>query len=465
MVSYRRIPTGLWQYYDNNQVLRVEGKYRVKKDIALPTGLWSFYDTLGEMVMTHYKGPKKPVITYLKPVVILTNRGVDVVKEKADGSFEVFHYVKPRLSQTPENRFAITDSVLNQPYDSLVAMDHRNPGRILLTSQSVLEASDRENLVPNFSFEENERGNSDFLSIGMDVNSWWASAGSPDYYCENAYHSAQGKASVGCRFYTERGNHIEFISAELNKPLSAGKKYCFQTLLKLKEESYYGVNAFGVLFSSYVPGEQDLIEGKIKPSLSHHGGIPLSLKTEWMQLNCIYTALGGETILTLGSFSNARRMQRTRLKGANPEAYYYLDAVTLFEVEDETQCPCMFGKSMNNPPETGKAFIIRNIFFNNDQWDILPASYPALDSLYTVFTNGPFSKIEISGHTSNTGSRERNIMLSQNRAQSVKNYLVNRGLNPSLFICVGHGPDKPIADNSTEKGRSENRRVEFKILE
>ena len=112
-----------------------------------------------------------------------------------------------------------------------------------------------------------------------------------------------------------------------------------------------------------------------------------------------------------------------------------------------------------------KTFVIRNVFFDNDKWDLLPESFDALDSLYDVIDNNNFKKIEISGHTSNTGSRERNLLLSKNRAEAVKKYLVKKGLPATMFICKGYGPDRPIADNETEKGRAENRRVEFAILQ
>lgn len=465
MVSYRRIPTGLWLYYDNNQVLRVKGKYKVKNGIAIPTGVWEFYDTNSDLVMISNRGPKKKSTTYLRPFVIITTNGMDIVKENSKGELEVFHYIKPKSYQQNQNHLALTDSIINQSYDTLEAMDKRNPDTNFLAKQPISGVEEDLNLINNYSFEDNERGQTNFNNIGQDVANWWSSAGSPDYFYGNAYLAAEGKASVGCRFYTHRSNHIEFISTELKNPLEKGKKYCFKTLLKLKEDCYFGVNAVGVLLSSYLPGEQELIEGKIKPSISHHQGTPLTYKTQWMELSCTYTAVGGESILTLGSFSNAKAMKKVGLKGSNYEAYYYFDMVQLYEIEEESQCPCLMGKNNDLPLEKGKTFVVKNIFFNNDQWELLPESFVALDSLFYIIESGQYKLIEISGHTSNTGSKERNILLSKNRALAVKNYLVNKGLEESIFICNGFGPDKPIADNSTEKGRSENRRVEFKILE
>ena len=71
--------------------------------------------------------------------------------------------------------------------------------------------------------------------------------------------------------------------------------------------------------------------------------------------------------------------------------------------------------------------------------------------------------IVIEGHTDSTGSRDHNMQLSQERAQAVMNYLVSRGVPAEAISAVGIGPDRPIADNSTRDGRTENRRVELII--
>jgi outer membrane protein OmpA-like peptidoglycan-associated protein len=283
-----------------------------------------------------------------------------------------------------------------------------------------------------------------------------------------------GDAAVGVRFYTENWAHIEFLSTQLKEPLEFNKTYCLKVFVRLKEDCFYGVNAMGALLSNEIPPQYQLIQGDVKPSIKHHGGSILSYKTKWMLLSCTYTAKGNEEYLTLGSFTNSDTMQKKHLKGDKLESYYFFDNIQLFAIEKLEECPCNMGKKekreLPEPPEEvekdePKTFVIRNVFFDNDKWDLLPESFDALDSLYEVIDNNNFKRIEISGHTSNTGSRERNLLLSKNRAEAVKKYLVKRGLPVTLFICKGYGPDQPIADNETEEGRAENRRVEFTILE
>ena len=72
-------------------------------------------------------------------------------------------------------------------------------------------------------------------------------------------------------------------------------------------------------------------------------------------------------------------------------------------------------------------------------------------------------KIEIEGHTDNTGKAAFNQKLSQLRAEAVKTYMIKKGIDAARLSVVGYGQEKPVADNSTSKGRAENRRVEFRL--
>ena len=74
-------------------------------------------------------------------------------------------------------------------------------------------------------------------------------------------------------------------------------------------------------------------------------------------------------------------------------------------------------------------------------------------------------KIEIGGHTDNTGDDVRNQLLSESRAQAAKNYLISIGCNADLISAVGYGKSKPIADNKTAEERRKNRRVEVRFVE
>ncbi len=107
---------------------------------------------------------------------------------------------------------------------------------------------------------------------------------------------------------------------------------------------------------------------------------------------------------------------------------------------------------------------INNIFFDYNESTLKPESFLELDRLYNVLNSNPGIKVEISGHTDNVGSDEYNNILSQSRSESVKDYLVKKGINAGRIISKGYGKSNPVATNDTEEGRQLNRRVEFKIL-
>lgn len=86
-----------------------------------------------------------------------------------------------------------------------------------------------------------------------------------------------------------------------------------------------------------------------------------------------------------------------------------------------------------------------------------------LDKIMQVVSKCSALSFEIHGHTDSAGNRENNIILSTARAEAVKNYMINRGVNAEKIEIVGFGPDTPIADNQTSTGRAKNRRIEFKI--
>ena len=79
-------------------------------------------------------------------------------------------------------------------------------------------------------------------------------------------------------------------------------------------------------------------------------------------------------------------------------------------------------------------------------------------------TDHPEIRIKVSGHTDNNGAREHNVDLSGRRAEAVKKYLVDHGVDESRIETEGLGPDKPVDTNDTKTGRANNRRIEFEII-
>ena len=89
-------------------------------------------------------------------------------------------------------------------------------------------------------------------------------------------------------------------------------------------------------------------------------------------------------------------------------------------------------------------------------------SYPSLDRVANLLIDKNFS-LKLAGHTDNTGSKDLNMRLSKDRAESIKSYLVSKGANASRIEATGYGQNQPIATNKTAAGRQANRRVEFTL--
>ena len=103
----------------------------------------------------------------------------------------------------------------------------------------------------------------------------------------------------------------------------------------------------------------------------------------------------------------------------------------------------------------------KNVFFSTGSFKLLPKSFKQLDIVVKILNDNPSYRLTVDGHTDNTGKHDKNQILSENRAASVKAYLLSKGINESRLTSTGFGQDKPIADNKTVAGRAQNRRVEM----
>lgn len=117
------------------------------------------------------------------------------------------------------------------------------------------------------------------------------------------------------------------------------------------------------------------------------------------------------------------------------------------------------------PIKIGESVVLKNIFFDTDKYTIKEESKIELNKLIELLNSNKKLKIEISGHTDNVGTQQYNITLSENRAKEVYNYLIDNGINKTRLSYKGYGFSKPIDDNNTEEGRSNNRRTEFKVID
>jgi len=112
----------------------------------------------------------------------------------------------------------------------------------------------------------------------------------------------------------------------------------------------------------------------------------------------------------------------------------------------------------------GNSILLNNILFSRISFVLLPSSIPPLNQLIAVLNQYPEMIIELSGHTDNVGDTKQNVLLSQQRVATVKDYLVENGINADRIKTVGYGEKYPIASNDGELTRKFNRRVEMRII-
>lgn len=389
---------------------------------------------------------------------------------------------------------------------------------LMLMILTVSESGFAQNLVSNPGFEQYkvcpDKYNTTLVKHFEICNRWYTvSAASPDYF--NAC-STSDKVSVPRNFtgnmkphggngymglilksdpayYLGDSSYTEHIQNKLTSNLKKDRYYCFEIWVALGKTSTLAAQDFGVYFSREqitFPNPPDSLP---RPHLQYTGQV-LKNSIKWVQLRGLYKAEGGEKYLTIGNFQPwvPGRFERLRTSFASNDlkefAYYLFDDVSLIEVKDSSKCDCnMITVEPVEKPKTepqvkpvekkdpepvnefekavvGEAIVLKNIFFAFDKSDLLPASYPELNKLVELMKKYPSMRIEIAGHTDYKGSVEYNQKLSNDRANSVVQYLISQGIPASRLTWIGHGKSKPVADNTTEEGRQLNRRVEFTIL-
>ena len=121
---------------------------------------------------------------------------------------------------------------------------------------------------------------------------------------------------------------------------------------------------------------------------------------------------------------------------------------------DAVGCTALFA------PGAG-ALVLEGVNFETGKAVLLPASTEILDRVAESLTNNPGVNVEVGGHTDNTGRRGTNLRLSEARANTVREYLISKGIDGARLTAKGYGPDQPVAENGTAAGRAANRRVEL----
>ncbi len=455
-----KLRNGVWTYYNiDGEVLRTT-TYKVDKSTRSTYlhGKMTHYNLEGEVVLIQqYNHGRLIKNTCNMPIVIYEGQTVIRLTE-VDGNLE---FSEDRSTQEAATNRYKKDKA--KELAQLQQFEDENGNSSLLEPQQFTADYDR-NIVTNPSFEHHPKVDRTIRSVGNKIPGWDEAIASPDFLMDRT--SFSGSACFGFRTLSYV-NDIEYVLNHLQKPLIKDSLYCFSMKLCLSPASRFAGSEMGVFFGKQ-KDDVDVNRTMVIPQVVFESDW-LLYKSRWMTLQCVYRASGGQKYLTIGTFKEVKNLKRKEVIGNAVETYYYLDDVSLVPIRNMETCPCTPAPYMKDSTKIptlvqGEIFVLQGVQFELDKDVLLPISKDTLQNLFSILSEHPDLRIEIIGYTSDEGSVEHNLDLSQRRAFSVRQYLVNEGIELSRLEYRGMGPAHPIESNETEEGRSVNRRVEIKVL-
>ena len=308
----------------------------------------------------------------------------------------------------------------------------------------------------------------DVINTAEDEDSPFLAADDVTMYFSTAGHKGFGSNDI---FMTRR---LDDTWLNWSEPLNLGPQ-----INSPNWDAYYTIPASGayayVVTNSPFEGDLDIYRIKLpevaKPKavtlvygkvINQKTGEPLSAEIRYSDL---------ETDKEIGRATSLASDGSYKLVLASGKSYSFLASKENFiTVSDNLTIPETgnYSEIERNlylaPIEVGQTVLIKNIFFDFGKATLRETSFPDLNRIVDLLNKYAEMTIEISGHTDNVGSDAANQALSQNRAKSVLDYLVSKGIAPERLVSKGLGEAKPVATNDTEEGRQKNRRVEFTIV-
>jgi outer membrane protein OmpA-like peptidoglycan-associated protein len=190
---------------------------------------------------------------------------------------------------------------------------------------------------------------------------------------------------------------------------------------------------------------------------------PVSAKFELIDLETqqsvteSYSDNAGQFLVTLTGNKNY-------IVNVSKDGYlFYSDNFSLKGKETDFNKPYLLDIPLQ-PIDTGSTVELKNVFFDVDKWELKPESKAELDKLIFFLNKNPSVKIELGGHTDNSGKKEWNKTLSTNRAKSVYDYILTNGkIAAARLSFKGYAETKPKVPNDTPENKAKNRRTEFKV--
>lgn len=339
--------------------------------------------------------------------------------------------------------------------------------------------------MPNFNFSQ--QYTKDNTSTITSFSNWFSANGTtPDL------RQKDGDFYIGFYTYCFKPNRREYLCVKLNQQLTDSLEYKISYKTMLRTDCQFALGHMSTLFTREKPTfEKYSVIDKV-PQSTISNELFMKKTGQWFTVSDTFKVNGGEQYLIIGNFFTDDFSGKITFEEYNWNyAYYYIDSVVVESIKpkkladidatkpinltldidsnftpfiDSNRYIININKEDSFQVEKKKNNIIKNISFAINSSELLNSSFTELDKWINFLKINPGLKIKIVGHTDSTGIETKNILLSKERAQSVKSYFTNNGVSNTITV-EGKGSKEPVTSNKTEKGRAENRRVEIIIFE
>ncbi len=270
------------------------------------------------------------------------------------------------------------------------------------------------------------------------------------------------------------GKYSEYLQVELREPLTAGASYQIGFDASLAESSGFA-STLGIYLSANQLSENNNSVLNLKPQFESHQ--PLVEVKNWITVDTIYIASGGERYLTIGRFSNKIDTVEKNQYANNRKAYYYLSNVIVAKVEPAVDTAIIKlvetikTKAKNNKTKVTKVATEPTpeashptIYFAIDSYALDTTAYRKLEELCLAIANNPKLKVIIEGHTDLSGDSSYNLALAAKRAESTKNFFLAKGIATNRLSIKSVG-SKQLAVTTGAASNLKNRRVVIRLAE
>ena len=294
-----------------------------------------------------------------------------------------------------------------------------------------------------------------------------ASTGTPDFF----------EGYTGIYLYSNAGrNNREYIIAPLKEKVSPCHEYVFSLKIKRDQSTKYSVDKIGVALIDTIYYQEDRMIFPFQPAFESPDNLLIDNTDDWIRVCGDIRLTECASYILIGNFSSDDKtyiMPSEDSSKGGPYAYYYIDDIELYQTATIQGCRLSCESETNNTVEIDSTVVEVSVFSSDTLSIKFETGGSSIDSISEFWisyfkqaiTESDSLIVFVEGHTDDTGGDELNDRLSQKRALSAYELLLQAGIERDKLVYKGFGRKTPIADNTTENGRSLNRRVDIYLID